>query len=205
MRADRSEIARYLGYGSVSPDPAVEARITYCLGELADLTPRYVSRFMPLDRLSFQSTDLDRHLAGCPDVILFAATLGAGADTLLRRWTASDMSLAVIGQACAAALLEGYCDECMAKLSSSLPQGRYLRARYSPGYGDFSLDHQRSLLDLLDASRRLGLSLTEGGMRCPPNRFTGGHRVTDDRDSCHIHKCARCAKTDCPFRKEQKE
>ena len=203
MRADRSESARYLGYGQAAPGPAVDARSTSCLAELEGLTPRYVTRTMPWSSLSFQSADLQRHLGGCTDVILFAATLGVGADTLLRRWTAAGMSLAVIGQACSAALLEGYCDACMQQLADALPEGRYLRPRYSPGYGDFSLHYQRLLLNLLDANRRLGLSLTEGGMLVPSKSVTAVIGITDDRGTCHIHKCAQCPKTDCLFRKER--
>jgi hypothetical protein len=157
---------------------------------------------MARDSLQVQSADLEKHLAGCGSVFLFAATLGTQADTLLRRWSASDMSLAVVGQACAAALLEHYCDECMAKLSATLPKGQYLRPRYSPGYGDFSLDFQRPLLDLLDAGRRIGLSLTKGGMLVPAKSVTAVIGITEDKSTCHIHKCADCSKNDCPFRKE---
>ncbi len=203
MKADLSEIARYLGYGSAAPDSVITGRIRFCLDALERVTPRYVSRNMPLDGLSFRSMDLERHLLGCSRVILFAATLGAEADTLLRRWSASDMSLAVVGQACAAALLENYCDECMAGLAASLPAGQYLRPRYSPGYGDFSLDFQRPLLDLLDAARRIGLSLTEGGMLVPVKSVTAVIGITGDRSTCNIHKCADCKSAGCPFRKEQ--
>jgi 5-methyltetrahydrofolate--homocysteine methyltransferase len=139
MKADLREIARYLGYGSALPDSAVMERIHLCLSQLQEVSsPRYVSRKMEKSALEFHSAELERHLAGCGEVFLFAATLGAQADTLLRRYAATDMSLAVVGQACAASLLENYCDECMEKLSAALPGGQYLRPRYSPGYGDFS-------------------------------------------------------------------
>jgi len=202
MTADKGEIARYLGYGSAVPDPRVAERILFCLNALEAVTPRYVSRNMPLDGLAFHSADLERHLFGCRHVYLFAATLGAQADTLLRRWAAADMSLAVVGQACAAAVLEDYCDQCMERLTETLPEGQFLRPRYSPGYGDFSLDFQRPLLDLLDAGRRLGLSLTEGGMLVPAKSVTAVIGITADGSACRLHKCARCSKTDCPFRKE---
>lgn len=202
MTVSHTEIARYLGYGSAVPEPEVTERIDLCLHELERVTPRYVSRMMARSAIDFQSADLDRHLAGCGSMFLFAATLGAQADTLLRRWSASDLSLAVVGQACAAALLECYSDDCTAGLAATLPEGQYLRPRYSPGYGDFSLSFQRSLLDLLDTGRRIGLSLTEGGMLVPVKSITAVIGITSDKGTCHIHKCADCIKTDCPFRKE---
>jgi len=202
MTVDKAEIARYLGYGTALPDHEVAARITLCLSALEAVTPRYVSRAMPRNSLPVQSADLERHLAGCKRILLFAATLGTQADTLLRRWTASDMSMAVVGQACAAALLECYCDECMEKLAETLPDGHYFRPRYSPGYGDFSLDFQRPLLDLLDTGRRIGLSLTEGGMLVPTKSVTAVIGITADQSTCHIHHCETCSNIDCPFRKE---
>jgi len=202
MTVDRTEIARYLGYGSAVPDGEVAARISFCLHALAASTPRHVFRTMPRSSLVIRSADLDQHLEGCDRLCLFAATLGTQTDTLLRRWTAADMSLAVVGQACAAAMLEGYADDCMAELGAALPRGQYLRPRFSPGYGDFSLSYQRALLDLLDAGRRIGLSLTEGGMLVPVKSITAVIGITHDRASCHIHKCSDCSKTDCPFRKE---
>lgn len=200
--ADLKEIARYLGYGDAQPGPEVLERINRCLAELGDVTPRYVSRKLECGALEFHSVDLEEHLHGCASFFLFAATLGAQADTLLRQWNASDISLAVVGQACAASLLESYCDACTETLGATLPEGFYLRPRYSPGYGDFSLSFQRPLLDLLDANRRIGLSLTEGGMLAPTKSVTAVIGITRDQKSCHVHKCASCPTIDCPFRKE---
>lgn len=203
MTADLSEISRYLGYGSAVPDTEVQDRIGFCLHALEDLVPRCVYRLLPRSALRIESADLDKHLAGCTNIYLFAATLGAAADTLLRRWSAADLSLAVVGQACAAAALEGYCDDRMAELGAALPEGQYLRPRYSPGYGDFSLSYQRPLLELLDAGRRIGLTLTEGGMLVPVKSITAVIGITHDKGSCHVHQCADCSKSDCPFRKEE--
>ena len=47
---------------------------------------------------------------------MFGATLGIGVDQLIRRTSLTDMAKAVVLQACAAALLEEYCDECQEKL-----------------------------------------------------------------------------------------
>lgn len=203
MTPIQREIARYLGYGRAEPDPEVARRIAFCLTALEALPLRHVSRRMELDALDFQSEDLARHLAGCREGFLFAATLGAQADTLLRRWSADDMSLAVVGQACAAALLEQYCDACMERLRATLSPGLHLRPRFSPGYGDFSLSHQPLLLNLLDAGRRIGLSLTAGGMLAPTKSVTAVVGITQDEASCHDGKCARCPNLDCPFREEQ--
>ncbi len=202
MRADPREIARYLGYGKSSPDPQIREKISLCLRELESAAPRSVSRRLSRAELPFHSTALDRCLEGCGEVFLFAATLGAQADTLLRRWSARDMSLAVVGQACAAAALESYCDDCMENLASALPRGLHLRPRFSPGYGDFSLEHQRWLLGMLDAGRRIGLHLTGGGMLVPAKSVTAVAGIAPSPQENCVRPCGGCDKADCTFRKE---
>jgi hypothetical protein len=58
------------------------------------------------------------------------------------------------------------------------------------------------MLDLLDAGRRIGLSLTGGNMLLPVKSVTAVIGITADRGACNVHKCATCPKIDCPFRKE---
>ncbi|MPM15187.1 hypothetical protein SDC9_61553 [bioreactor metagenome] len=202
MKADRKEIARYLGYGSALPNKAVSQRIELCLSELEKaVTPRYVFRPADFPVSEFNSADLNAHVEGCESAILFAATLGAPADLLLRAWSASDMSLALVGQASAAALIEGFCDECMETIEKSLSPGFYLRPRFSPGYGDFSLSCQPRLLAALDAAKRIGLTCTDVFLLVPVKSVTAVIGVTGDKSSCHVHKCEVCKKTDCLFRK----
>ena len=61
--------------------------------------------------MEITSRSLSRNLKGCTKAVLFGATLGSGVDRLIRRTSLTDMSRAVIQQACAAAFLEEYCDE----------------------------------------------------------------------------------------------
>ena len=202
MRPDRGEVARYLGYGERPLEGAVARQVEECLAQLERAcTPRQVYRRMGRSQLPFSSVELDRHLAGCEEVFLFAATLGAPADTLLRRWAAQDMARAVVGQACAATLLECFCDTCCEALAARLQPGLFLRPRYSPGYGDLPLSCQRPLLELLDGGRRLGLSLTQGDMLVPAKSLTAVIGITQEEQSCQIHKCAACPNINCPFRK----
>ena len=86
-----------------------------------EASPRFVCRIFDLDHsvdgllrvgtMEIQSKSLLRNLKGCGQVVLFGATLGAGADRLIRRVSLTDMARAVVLQACAAAELEEYCDE----------------------------------------------------------------------------------------------
>lgn len=203
-----------MGYGKNQPDEAVLRQIDACVAELTRASSmKTVNRVFELRHLStkeimlgelrIESEKLSKHLRNCGKAILFAATLGTGADLLLRRWSVADMSKAVIMQASAAAVIEAYCDACQKELSVEVAkEGLYLRSRFSPGYGDFSLDYQKELLNLLDAPKRIGLTVTDSMMLTPTKSVTAVMGLTAEKESCNVHKCATCEAVDCPFRQE---
>lgn len=208
----RAEVWRYLGYRGREPEPEIVRLAEECFAELDGITPHSCVRRLPLSAagqrltagaLQIESDSLAAHLAGCREVFLFAATLGAQADWLLRRCEKLSMSRAVVMQACAAARIEAYCDERQAELERTVAEeGLYLRSRFSPGYGDCPLSCQRALLDALEADKRIGLTMTDGSMLVPTKSVTAFIGLTADAGSCHIHRCETCSKTNCPFRKE---
>ena len=81
-----------------------------------------------------------------------------------------------------------------------LGAGEYPTPPFSPGYGDWDLSHQGEVLDLLDATRRMGLSLTQAGMLVPEKSITALVGISDRQEESCGQKCMRCKKTDCPFR-----
>ena len=148
---NRREIYRYLGIkGQQEPDLQTKDLVEDCLEELErsvncrSFYRRYPLTLLPDSELDFtcfkvKSRALSRNLKDCQEVILFAATLGAGVDLLLRRYSRLSMSRAVVLQACAAARIESYCNEINDKLKAeAAEEGLYLRPRFSPGYGDLA-------------------------------------------------------------------
>ena len=87
-----------------------------------------------------------------------------------------------------------------AGLLPQLGAGEFLTPPFSPGYGDWSLAAQDRVLDLLQAPKRIGLTLTEGGMLVPEKSITALVGISDRPEEACGQKCMRCNKTDCPFR-----
>lgn len=212
MNVDRNEVLRYLGYRGKPAGQDILDSVESCLAELKNaISPRSVSRIFPvtfrergvsIGGIEIQSNDLLRHISGCEEAILFAATLGTQVDLLLRRYSKTDMARMVILQACAAAVTESYCDECGEQLSAeAAKRGLFLRPRFSPGYGDFSILHQADFLKILDCPKQIGLTMTDSYMLVPTKSVTAVIGLTDQAQSCHIAKCMECKATDCPFRK----
>ncbi len=198
MRLDRSEIARYLGLAGRELSGELAGFAADCEGELfRSATPRSVSRTIPVSLLPGKSRDLARHLRHCSDCVLYALTLGAETDRLLRRWGARSMAKAAVGQAVCAVWLDELCAELCGGLAG---EGQYLTPPFSPGYGDWDLSVQGRLLDLLSAHRRIGLTLTAGGMLVPEKSVTAVVGLSDRKEEACGQKCSRCRKTDCSFR-----
>lgn len=213
MQIRRREVLRYLGYRGHPADAVTQEKIEECCKLLLEAaTPRSVyaayslqlesADIVQIGDMQVKSHILWNHLWGCSASILFAATLGARADALMGRYAKLDISMMVILQACAAELIESYCDECEESIrKQEALRGLYLRPRFSPGYGDFDIRHQRDFMDILDCSKRIGLTMTDSFMLAPSKSVTAVIGLTTEKQGCRTEKCASCGKQDCAFRK----
>ena len=213
LNADPREAARYLGYHGTQPDAAVQALIEACITEVeAAAVPKSTHERFPLlfsgdetflvASLHLKSRSLMRNLAGCDEVYLFAATLGIAVDTLIKRAALMDTAKGAVMQAAAAAVIEAYCDEENEKLrEEAQSEGLYLRPRFSPGYGDLSLDCQRDFLNLLKAQKNIGLTVTDSGLMVPIKSVTAIIGISSTDNNCHLQGCEACPKSECTFRR----
>ncbi len=208
------EIFRYLGYrNGQAPDGKVGERIRECAEDMLEaVNSKAVYREFPLehkeenvvsiDGLNIRSVKLAKNLKGCKSVYLMGATLGIEADRLIARASAKRMSDALIYQAAAAAIIESYCDEVNGNIRKEADKsGLYCRPRFSPGYGDFNLEYQKDVVRLLDASKKIGLTVTDSLLLVPVKSVTAVIGVSGELQPCHIRGCKECGKTDCIFRR----
>ena len=212
-----SEICRGMGLPShAEPDEA-----TLALAEkaaalvLESAQPRMIWRQLPLAwdgdspriaaELPLEGRDIRLHLAGCDGCVLLAVTLGPGTDLLLRRLSAGGMDLAVAADAAASVLIEQCADEAERQIRDGLPPDRYMTGRYSPGYGDLTIQIQGRLVDAVNAQRQIGLAVTSNGILTPRKSITALLGVADHPVKGHLAGCASCALREiCKYRKEGK-
>ena len=206
------EAVRYLGYGKTTIDEKILIMIQESFVELekiSELKSNYRifeltenDDELQIEKLQIKSTSLQKNLKGCRRVILFGATMGIRVDRKIRTYEITDMAKAVVMQACAAAKLEEYCDEVLDKIAQQLAEDKlYLRPRFSPGYGDFSILHQKEILDMLDAPKRIGLTMTDAYMLAPTKSVTAIFGVSNKKEPCHQKGCEECTKADCLYRR----
>ena len=209
---NRGEVLRYMGCKGAQSE-AVLALVEDCLAQLGQVCePRHLTAVFPLSLsgegwidggcFRVRSENLSRNLADCHKMIVFAATLGTGADHLIHKYSRLEMSRAVVMQAAAAAMIEEYCDQvCSALKEEYEARGEYLRPRFSPGYGDFPLECQPALLGTLEAGKRIGIKLTDSLLMMPSKSVTAVMGISKKPHRCDVRGCEACGKTDCAYRR----
>lgn len=184
---DYNEIYRYLGYKKTDSSYNVPDEVKGCVGECARemhklLKPQAVYEKLDLkvekDKIYFgqfflQSKDLAKNLKNCSKVILIALTAGPLVDRLIQKYSKLDSAKAVIYQACGAMFIESFADIFCKKLSEKYEsEGYFLHPRYSPGYGDLSLETQKLFFSILSCSQKIALTLNDSLLMTPEKSIT---------------------------------
>ena len=160
------EALRYAGQGAGAPSVEVDRLFSSCLAEFESCAAYRAAALeievvqeegeLRLGPLRATSQSLAVHLAGCNKALLFCATVGGELDRLLLRYGKTQPGRALMLDAIGSAAVEAWCD----KLTENRP-------RFSPGYGDFPLRHQRDILALLLAAQTTGITMTSSQMLVP--------------------------------------
>ena len=175
------EILRYAGIGK--QDLQSEALMYDCLRELRErLTYRvcfteediaFKNGRMCIGHLESTSKDLQKNLLGCERAVIFAATVGIEPDRLIARYHTISPARALFFQAIGSERVEALCDCFCRELSErEEKRGRAIRPRFSPGYGDLPLQMQRTVFEMLDCAKHIGISLNESLLMSPTKSVT---------------------------------
>ncbi|MFG6384545.1 MAG: Vitamin B12 dependent methionine synthase activation subunit [Lachnospiraceae bacterium] len=212
---NRKETLRYLGYLGQKIDEQTQKFIEEVEVELENSSsPKSIYReyncdingdTILIDGLVINSANLAKNLKECKHVVLLAATIGRAADMMIKKYAVTNLAKSVIVQAAGAAYIESYVDEIEETIRKyAKEQELYLRPRFSPGYGDFSLEYQKDIFAMLECSRRIGITLTEGNLMIPTKSVTAVIGLTTkERASCQKETCSQCEKQDCEFRQRE--
>ncbi|GFH42104.1 vitamin B12 dependent methionine synthase activation domain protein [Lactococcus hodotermopsidis] len=191
---EKSEVLRYLGYkrkqeltddlSSLVDDLMLEVQ------EISNARYFYQAYDFTLDAENFavhvthtdlvlQSKTIFNQLKNAKKVVLLAATLGIEIERQIRLYELSEMTKAFILDSACVDYIEKVCD--LAEVDMNTKFSNYtLNRRFSPGYGDLSLDIQPQFLKTLAADKQLGLTLTETNLMVPRKSVTAIIGLFDD-------------------------
>lgn len=187
----------------------LERQIAECEKEVLRFSSlRTVYRILPVKELEpvIIGNDIRRLLEGCGEAVLVAITLGERLERHMMTEEVRDMSKAYILDVCASLAVESAANSFEDSLRSSLlPQGKYLTNRYSPGYGDLPLTVQKTLLDMLNAHRSIGLTLTPANLMVPRKSISAVLGISDNPKPDVHGGCGSCPLlTKCSWREHGK-
>lgn len=214
---DKREVLRYLGYKNeiLYIDEYTENLLEECREEIKKIaTPRNIFKRYDIEReedkikvvntnFILEGKDIVNHLKYCKSCIFMAATLGIGVDRRINYYEKISMTKALVFNACAITLIEEYCDYIENAIREEETQrNNYITWRYSPGYGDLSLDIQKGFLTLLEGEKTIGLTATEHSLLIPRKSITAIIGITKRSFEDSHNKCERCYNNrNCDFKK----
>lgn len=215
IEIDKAEALRYAGHRDGALAEPLQTLLDDCCAKVQALArPRMVLRvfsFADHDPVRLAGTDLvlpgadiASLLADSQSCALMAVTIGSQVELAIRSAQVTDMTRALFLDACASAAVESACEAGEQALREELggPPPFFTR-RYSPGYGDLPLALQRPLLQLLDAGRKIGLSVSESGLLTPRKSVTAIVGLNKMQMTKEKSGCAVCSNREtCLYRKE---
>jgi len=123
---------------------------------------------------AFRSTALSRFLGDCREIILLGATGGTHLlDEIHEETSRDNLSRAVVYDATASEMVDGALEWIVRYYTGILRREgrRLLKRRFSAGYGDFALEHQKIIYDLLTLDR-IGVKITSTSILIPEKSVT---------------------------------
>lgn len=211
----KKEVLRYLGHRGQKIDDRLNKFIEETIDEIKTLIKeKYIYQYFHILRkkeglclkeanLCLRGNDIKNHLFKSKKCILMAATLGHDVDTKIRYYEKTDMTKALILDACATAFIEEFCDRICREIQSDLrKRDKALTSRFSPGYGDLSIDIQKNFLSTLNTQKSIGLNVSSNSILIPRKSVTAIVGVIDIKEKKEKNNCINCNKySTCKFSK----
>lgn len=191
INIDIKEALRYLRYKDNNIDEETSRLINESIAMLYDIgEPKYVYKVFDIEhkdnivsfenQLHIHSKSLSKLFNNCEKSAIFAATIGFEVEKRINYYSKTNLSKSVVFDACSAAYIEALCDYIEYEIESLADNDGYdITYRYSPGYGDVPISHQKDILSILNAQKYIGLSALESFILVPRKSvtaFIGWHK-----------------------------
>ncbi len=202
-KLNRKEAVRYLGGAGIKINETMEKLLDECERlVLKTANPKflYIEKDLPCDEI-MGGNDIINHLDGCQKAVIMCATIGAGIDRLIRIYQVSDMAKAVVLDSLSSVAVEQVCNKADMIIAQKY-EGLNMTFRFSPGYGDYPIEMQSTILRMLDAPRKIGLTTNENYLLMPTKSVTAVAGLSDKPIERKKRGCAVCNMREvCRFRR----
>lgn len=216
---NREEVLRYLEYNGQEIDNNLENIINDCIKiTIEKIKPRYIIEayniskayeeneykvFLEGTNLVIKSKEVYNLLSDSDKCIIMSATLGIEIEKEIRKNSFCALTKSIIIDACATVAIEQVCDLVQSKIEKGLTEtNKYLTNRYSPGYGDLPLETNKYIINILDATKEIGLTITEKNIMIPRKSVVAIMGITTSKVKQELNKCLACSSYEkCKYKK----
>lgn len=214
---NKNEVLRYLEYKGQDIDNNLNSTIDECIQLTRKvINPRYILRVYPISRdkenivelegtnLKLESKELYNLLKDCDECILMASTLGVDVEKYIRKYSYMNLTKGIIIDSCATTSIEELCDSIQLDIEEELlKENKNITSRYSPGYGDLSIEKNIDIINVLNAHKEIGLSITSNGIMIPRKSVVAIIGVSKRVINKKSKSCSNCKNNKtCKYRKE---
>ena len=203
-KLNRNEAVRYLGGAGIRLNYRMDVLMDECeKAVLEKASPKYlyVEKDLPCPQI-MGGKDIESHLNGCEKAIVMCATVGSEVDKLIRISQISDMARAVVMDSLASVAVEQVCNA-FDKIIAEKYSDYNMTFRFSPGYGDYPIELQKIILQMLDAPKKIGLCTNDNFLLTPTKSVTAGLGLSKNPIERKKRGCAICnMRETCKFRRK---
>lgn len=203
-KLNRNEAVRYLGGAGIRLNYRMDVLMDECekvVLEKASPKYLYVEKDLPCPQI-MGGKDIESHLNGCEKAIVMCATVGSGVDKLIRISQISDMARAVVMDSLASVAVEQVCNA-FDKIIAEKYSDYNMTFRFSPGYGDYPIELQKIILQMLDAPKKIGLCTNDNFLLTPTKSVTAVLGLSKNPIERKKRGCAICnMRETCKFRRK---
>lgn len=203
-KLNRNEAVRYLGGAGIRLNYRMDVLMDECeKAVLEKASPKYL--YVEKNLLCPQimgGKDIESHLNGCEKAIVMCATVGSEVDKLIRISQISDMARAVVMDSLASVAVEQVCNA-FDKIIAEKYSDYNMTFRFSPGYGDYPIELQKIILQMLDAPKKIGLCTNDNFLLTPTKSVTAVLGLSKNPIERKKRGCAICnMRETCKFRRK---
>ncbi|MFR5366185.1 vitamin B12 dependent-methionine synthase activation domain-containing protein [Intestinibacter bartlettii] len=218
VTVEKSEVLRYLGHNGQKIDNDLNSKINQCIKETKnEIDTKYVYQIydikkdLNLNTVQFENTnlilkskDISELLRDCDKCVLMCATLGFNIEKNIRRYSYNNLTKGIIIDACATTSIEEVCDLVQDSILDKVAkEEKSLTMRYSPGYGDLDISANRDILNVLDAHRKIGVTVTNTGIMIPRKSVVALIGITNKKIGKVKRTCENCSnRFNCEYRRK---
>ncbi len=214
---DEKEVLRYLGYKGQKISLELEELLYETIGEAEEiLRSNYTYRYFQVYRekgcillgkvpLILRGKDISQHLCNSNGCFLLCGTIGCDIDRRIRYYEKINLTKAIILDACGTVAIESLCNYASETIKNHEKViGKTITTRYSPGYGDLSIDIQKDFLESIDATKIIGVTTNSEGLLLPRKSITAIIGVIPKEVKKKDNACSQCEnRQSCEYRRER--